>query len=87
MSFLKSNKVLNHPEKYSRWYKTGDTLGPVTVKIDLTNVCNHDCPGCIDYELIENDNNSLNFDLFNNLLDALTACEVTGINYMKRALK
>lgn len=81
MSFLKSNKVLNHPEKYSRWYKTGDTLGPVTVKIDLTNVCNHDCPGCIDYELIENDNNSLNFDLFNNLLDALTACEVTGINY------
>ena len=32
MSFLKSNKVLNHPEKYSQWYKTGDTLGPITVK-------------------------------------------------------
>jgi len=81
VSFLKSNKVLNHPQKYKEWHDKGDTLGPVTVKIDLTNVCNHDCPGCIDYDLIANDNNSLSFDLFEQLLDALTACEVTGINY------
>tara|TARA_Y100001973_G_C5176450_1_gene322265 strand:+ start:532 stop:1590 length:1059 start_codon:yes stop_codon:yes gene_type:complete len=80
-NFLKSNKVLNHPEKYKSWYETGDTLGPATVKIDLTNVCNHDCPGCIDYDLIANDNNSLNLDLFSYLLDALSACEVKGINY------
>lgn len=81
MSFLKSNKVLNHPKKYEEWYQNGDTSGPVTVKIDLTNVCNHDCPGCIDYELIHNDNNSLNFDLFEHLLDALNACGVKAINY------
>ena len=68
MSFLKSNKVLNHPKRYQEWYNNGDTIGPVTVKIDLTNVCNHDCPGCIDYELIHNDNNSLNFNLFEDLL-------------------
>jgi MoaA/NifB/PqqE/SkfB family radical SAM enzyme len=81
MSFLKSNKVLNHPEKYKEWYDKNDTNGPITVKIDLTNVCNHDCPGCIDYELIHNDNNSLNFNLFNDLLDSLVACGVRGINY------
>lgn len=80
-NFLKANKVLNHPDKYKKWYETGDTLGPVNVKIDLTNVCNHDCPGCIDYELIHNDNNSLNIDLFDNLLNAMTACEIKGINY------
>ena len=80
-NFLKSNKVLNHPEKYNQWYKNSDTLGPITIKIDLTNVCNHDCPGCIDYELIHNDNNSLNFNLFETLLDALIACGVKGINY------
>jgi MoaA/NifB/PqqE/SkfB family radical SAM enzyme len=81
VSFLKSNKVLNHPEKYAEWYKSGDTIGPITVKIDLTNVCNHDCPGCIDYELIHNDNNSLNLNLFDSLLNAMTACEIRGINY------
>jgi len=81
MSFLKVNKVLNHPDKFNQWYKNGDTAGPVTVKIDLTNVCNHDCPGCIDYELIHNDNNSLNYSLFNNMLDAMTACGIKGINY------
>lgn len=81
MNFLKSNKVLNHPKKYEQWFDTGDTLGPITVKIDLTNVCNHDCPGCIDYELIHNDNNSLNFDLFEDLLNSLKKCGVRGINY------
>ena len=81
MNFLKSNKVLNHPEKYGDWYKNGDTSGPITIKIDLTNVCNHDCPGCIDYELIHNDNNSLNLNLFEGLLDSLKSCGVKGINY------
>jgi len=81
MSFLNANKVLNHPEKYAEWYNSSDTTGPVTVKIDLTNVCNHDCPGCIDYELIHNDNNSLNFNLFEDLLDGLKKCGVKGINY------
>ena len=81
MSFLTSNKVLNHPKRYQEWYNNGDTIGPVTVKIDLTNVCNHDCPGCIDYELIHNDNNSLNFNLFEDLLNSLKDCGVKGINY------
>ena len=81
MNFLKSNKVLNHPKKYLEWYENGDTSGPVTIKIDLTNVCNHDCPGCIDYELIHNDNNSLSFELFDDLLDSFKKCGVKAINY------
>jgi len=81
MTFLNSNKVLNHPKKYNEWYTSNDTSGPITVKIDLTNVCNHDCPGCIDYELIHNDNNSLNFNMFDKLLDDLKKCGVKGINY------
>ena len=51
MGFLIANKVLHHPKKYSDWYQKGDTSGPITVKIDLTNVCNHSCPGCIDHDL------------------------------------
>ncbi len=81
MSFLKSNKVLHHPEKFGEWLRTGDTSGPITVKIDLTNVCNHNCPGCIDFDLIENDNNHLSVELLDILLDDLKTCGVSGINY------
>lgn len=81
MGFLATNKVFHHPEKYSDWYHKGDTQGPVTVKIDLTNVCNHSCPGCIDHDLIENDNNNLSFKTIESLLDGLKSCGVKGVNY------
>jgi hypothetical protein len=41
MSFLKSNKVLYHLDRLQQWADTGDTTAPINVKIDLTNVCNH----------------------------------------------
>ena len=58
-----------HPKTMREWMETGDTSAPVTVKIDLTNVCNHNCPGCIDADLIAHDNNELHIDLVKNLLN------------------
>jgi len=81
MSFLKPNKIFHHPEKLAQWYYTGDTTGPITVKIDLTNVCNHNCPGCIDADLIADDNNELKYDLVLSLLHDLKRMNVKGINY------
>lgn len=81
MRFLKSNKVLYHPKRIKEWSATGDTTAPVTVKIDLTNVCNHNCPGCIDADLIANDNNELSLDLIKDLLKDLKQIGVKGINY------
>tara|TARA_R100000664_G_C2759496_1_gene149357 strand:+ start:3544 stop:4605 length:1062 start_codon:yes stop_codon:yes gene_type:complete len=81
VSFLKANKVLHHPEKFTEWQNTGDTSGPVTVKVDLTNVCNHNCPGCIDFDLIENDNNNLSMDMVENLLESFKKTGTIGINY------
>jgi len=81
MSFLNTEKVLYHPERFSEWQTTGDTSAPITVKIDLTNVCNHDCPGCIDFDLIVNDNNQLKLELFDSLLPNLKKIGVKGINY------
>ena len=81
MSFLSANKVMYHPKRMREWMETGDTSAPVTVKIDLTNVCNHDCPGCIDADLIANDNNELHIDLVKTLLDDLKSMGVKGINY------
>ncbi len=81
MSFLKANKVLHHPDRIAEWHTSGDTSAPVTVKIDLTNVCNHNCPGCIDADLIANDNNELSYDAVVTLLDDLKSLGVKGINY------
>ena len=81
MSFLSSNKIFQHPEKLSEWMLTGDTSGPITVKIDLTNVCNHNCPGCIDADLIANDNNELKYDTVVSLLTDMKKLGVKGINY------
>ena len=81
MSFLAANKILYHPEKYLQWQQSGDTSGPITVKIDLTNVCNHNCPGCIDADLIANDNNELKYNLVVSLLGDLKRIGVKGINY------
>ncbi len=81
MSFLKSNKALYHPDRMKEWMSTGDTVAPITVKIDLTNVCNHNCPGCIDADLIANDNNELPIDLVKELLLDMKEMGVKGINY------
>lgn len=81
MSFLKPNKIQYHSERMSEWQTTGDTKAPVTVKIDLTNVCNHNCPGCIDADLIANDNNELSYDLLTSLLDDMKSMGIKGINY------
>ena len=85
MGFLAANKILYHPEKYLQWQQSGDTNGPITVKIDLTNVCNHNCPGCIDADLIANDNNELKYDLLISLLGDLKRAGVKGINYAYRS--
>lgn len=81
MSFLKPKKVLYHSERMKEWFDTGDTSAPVTVKIDLTNVCNHNCPGCVDADLIADDNNQLKLDLVKELLEDMQQMGVKGINY------
>ena len=81
MSFLKPKKILYHPKRVAEWMEKDDTTAPITVKIDLTNVCNHNCPGCIDAELIANDNNELPLELLKQLLQDLKSIGVKGINY------
>ena len=44
--FYADQKVLQHPERIAEWREKGYT-SPITVDFDLTNRCNHDCPGCI----------------------------------------
>jgi len=81
VSFLNTNKVLYQADRFYEWEKDGDTSSPITVKIDLTNVCNHDCPGCIDFDLIANDNNQLSLETLDKVLKNLKEMGVKAINY------
>jgi len=79
MSYLSCAKVLHHPAKYKSWYENGDTFAPVTVKIDLTNRCNHSCYYCIDEHL--KDSNELSWAAATKLLSNLHAIGVKGIHF------
>lgn len=41
-----SDKILNHLDEVNEWYEGGNPF-PVTMELDLTNKCNHNCPGCV----------------------------------------
>lgn len=77
--FLGAQKVLSHPERYAEWYKSGDTSAPVSVKLDLTNVCCHNCPGCIDGAL-HRSKDKLDFDRLAQLLAEFKSIGVKGIS-------
>ena len=40
-----SDKILNHLDEVTQWLD-GKNPPPITVELDLTNKCNHSCPGC-----------------------------------------
>lgn len=40
------NKILAHLPVINEYVYSGHVDSPLLVEIDLTNVCNHDCPGC-----------------------------------------
>lgn len=40
------NKILAHLDSINKYVSEGTLDYPLLVEFDLTNVCNHDCPGC-----------------------------------------
>ncbi len=43
-----SDKIYGHMDRVQEWLATGDSR-PVTYELDLTNLCNQDCPHCFGY--------------------------------------
>jgi MoaA/NifB/PqqE/SkfB family radical SAM enzyme len=41
-----ADKILKHLDRVLPWLK-GKNVPPITIELDLTNRCNHRCPGCI----------------------------------------
>jgi len=75
-------KLLRHMDKLYEWVKTGFTY-PVTVGINLTNLCNHKCPACIcDYYVSDNKSevSTVPFETLVNLVDELSKLGVKAIS-------
>jgi len=47
-------KFFNHLDKLSEWKEGGNPF-PIMVDMDLTNACNHMCPGCVGSKNVENE--------------------------------
>ena len=66
------NKLYWHKDRIDEW-KKNRSVSPITLEIDLTNVCNHKCPECVGYGFTkERDHSKETWDrqiLFNMLCD------------------
>ena len=71
-------KILWHLDRINEWLKTGDTT-PITLEVDLSNACNHNCPWCT-FKYIKN-KDILSWPLTKKLLDGAKELNVKGITY------
>jgi len=42
------DKILKHSRRIKEFFDTGNSK-PITVELDMTNICNHNCPYCFGY--------------------------------------
>ncbi len=75
-----SNKIFQHFDRLAIW-QSGGLPAPVTVELDLTNACNHACPGCTFSYLVNIDKSSLPFDLAKRVVTELSTMGVKAITF------
>lgn len=68
-----SDKILSHIDSIHKWLETG-LSSPITYELDMTNVCNNNCPFCFGYYKREQNNAALGkekaFDIVSQIKDS-----------------
>lgn len=77
---LRSDKMLQHLDRLASW-QAGEMPAPVTVELNLTNSCNHACPGCTFSYLVNKDRSSLPFVMAGHILSQLAEFGVKAITF------
>jgi radical SAM protein with 4Fe4S-binding SPASM domain len=72
-----SNKILKHLDRVNKWVDGGNPA-PITVEIDMTNVCNHACPECVAGRMLKDDS-TLDRELAERIISELAASGVRGL--------
>ena len=73
-----SDKILKHLDRVSAWFK-GQNPPPITVELDMTNICNHRCPECVVNYFRVADKNHLSGRLAQNIVRQLAKNKIRGL--------
>lgn len=73
-----SDKILKHLDRVNAWLE-GDNPPPITVELDMTNLCNHRCPECSGWYFQDRKPDSLPGDLAKSIIKQLARFKVRGL--------
>lgn len=73
-----SDKILRHLDRVNEWMEGGNPV-PITVELDLTDVCNHRCPECAGHYFRNRKSNSLSLGLITDIINQLVGIGVRGL--------
>jgi len=73
-----SDKILKHLDRIDEWLK-GRNPYPITVEIDMTNICNHKCPECVVNYFRVNDASFLPLRLAKKIILQLAKNKIRGL--------
>jgi MoaA/NifB/PqqE/SkfB family radical SAM enzyme len=73
-----SDKILKHLDRVNEWLKGGNP-SPITVELDMTNICNHRCPECVVNYFRIADNSFLSQHVAKNIISQLAKNKIRGL--------
>jgi MoaA/NifB/PqqE/SkfB family radical SAM enzyme len=73
-----SDKILKHLDHVNAWLKDKNPA-PITVELDLTNICNHRCPECSGWYFQNRNQASLPLNLAEDIVRQLAKAKVRGL--------
>lgn len=73
-------KMFGHAARIGQWLD-GGLPPPVTVEMNVTNLCNHRCPGCSFSYLVNIDKSSLDFNMATRIISQLADFGVKAITF------
>ena len=71
-----SHKILNHFDRIKA-VAAGESVSPITVEIDPSNLCNHTCQWCV--SSLSHNGDMLSFEQFDALIDQLQSMDVKSV--------
>lgn len=73
-----SDKILKHLDRVNEWLE-GKNPPPITVELDMTNICNHNCPECVSSYFRTPDKSYLSKDLAFRIIKELKGAGIRGL--------
>ena len=73
-----SDKILKHLDRINGWLRD-ENPPPITVELDMTNLCNHNCPECSGWYFQNRNHDSLPNKLVEDIVRQLAKLKVRGL--------